>query len=433
MDFQAKIDELRAQKQSLLDKAQALADASKVDELNAVTDEMEGINNSIKSLERLMAAQGQEPKAVYDGALRKSEGAAPKDNTPDEARPFNSLGEQLRAVYNLRRHGIQDRRLQQVNNAVLGNNEGTGAEGGFAIQTDFAGVILESALERNSLLQRLDRYTVSSGANAMRWVAADGSDLTAGVFGGVQMFWAAEGGTVPATHPKLREIKLDLEKMMGFAYCTDEMLEDAAFMSGFFSTAFSLAADELLTGSVIAGDGVGKPLGWLNSPALITVAKETSQAAGTFVGNNAVKMLARAMPKGRQRLVWLMHPDLEDQLPGLSITSTDGSTSKFLWDPEGGIRNFDTQRVLGKPVLFDQNCAPVGSVGDVTLVDPFQYILLSKGTIKQDWSMHVEFLTDQMCFRVVFRCNGTPKVNKPMTIKNSAKTRSPFVALAARS
>ena len=220
--------------------------------------------------------------------------------------------------------------------------------------------------------------------------------------------------------------------MMGLAYCTEEMMEDAAFMSGFFFTAFSLVADELLTGSVIGGDGVGKPLGILNSSALVTVAKETSQAAGTFVGNNAVKMLARAMPKNRDRLVWLMHPDMEEQLPALSITSSDGSASKFLWDPEGGIRNFDAQRVLGKTVIFDQNCATPGAVGDVMLVDPFQYILLSKGTIKQAWSMHVEFLTDQMCFRVVFRCNGTPKVNSPLTIKNSTKTRSPFVALADR-
>lgn len=433
MDFQSKIDELRAKKAELLAKAEGLAGEGKLEELNGVTDQMDGLNNSIKSLERLMAAQGQDPKPAYDGALHKGDGGKPQDRGEGQDRPFASLGEQLKAVYNLRRHGIQDKRLQQVNNAVLGNNEGTGAEGGFAVQTDFAGVILESALERNSLLQRLDRYTVSSGANAMRWVAADESDLSAGVFGGVQMYWAAEGGTVPASHPKLREMKLDLEKMMGFAYCTDEMLEDAAFMSGFFSTAFSLAADELLTGSVIAGDGVGKPLGWLNSPALITVAKETGQEAGTFVGANAVKMLARSMPKGRGRLVWLMHPDLEEQLPGLSITSTDGSASKFLWDPEGGIRNFDMQRVVGKPVIFDQNCAAVGSVGDVTLVDPFQYILLSKGTIKQDWSMHVEFLTDQMCFRVVFRCNGTPKVNSPLKIKNSSKARSPFVALAARS
>ena len=431
MSFQAKIDELRAQKQQLLDKAQGLADEGKLEELGEITDQMEGINNSIKSLERLMSAKGEEPQKVYDGALHSGQ-KKPQDKEEQEARPFASLGEQLKAVYNLRRNGVQDQRLIQVNNAVLGSNEGTGADGGFAIQTDFAGVILESALERNSLLQRLDRYTVSSGANSMRWVMADETDISKSVFGGVQMYWAAEGGTVPATRPKMREVKLDLEKMMGLAYCTEEMMEDAAFMSGFFSTAFSLAADELLTGAVIGGDGVGKPLGYLNSPALVTVAKETSQAAGTFVGNNAVKMLARAMPKNRDRLVWLMHPDMEEQLPALSITSSDGSASKFLWDPEGGIRNFDTQRILGKPVIFDQNCATPGAVGDVMLVDPFQYILLSKGTIKQNWSMHVEFLTDQMCFRVVFRCNGTPKVNSPLTIKNSTKTRSPFVALADR-
>ena len=88
--------------------------------------------------------------------------------------------------------------------------------------------------------------------------------------------------------------------------------------------------------------------------------------------------------------------------------------------------------MLGKPVLFDQNCGAPGTVGDVLLIDPKQYILLSKGTARQDWSIHVEFLTDQSCFRMVFRCNGAPKVSRPLTIKNSQKTRSPFVALADR-
>ena len=33
---------------------------------------------------------------------------------------------------------------------------------------------------------------------------------------------------------------------------------------------------------------------------------------------------------------------------------------------------------------------------------------------------------------MVFRCNGAPKVETPLTIKNSAKTRSPFITLADR-
>ena len=125
---------------------------------------------------------------------------------------------------------------------------------------------------------------------------------------------------------------------------------------------------------------------------------------------------------------WVPLP--EEQLPLLSIQS--GDESKFLWNPEGGLGAFDTQRVLNKPVLFEDSCSALGSKGDILLVDPYQYILLTKGTAKQDWSIHVEFLTDQSCFRMVFRCNGAPKVSKPLTIKNSAKTRSPFVALADR-
>ena len=201
-------------------------------------------------------------------------------------------------------------------------------------------------------------------------------------------------------------------------------------MTGFIGNAFVLAADRLLTESVISGDGVGKPLGLLNSGAMLTVNKEANQAAGTFLGANAIKMQARCMPRNRDRLVWLMHPDVEEQLPYLAIQS--GEAAKFLWNPEGGLGNFDTQRVLNKPVLFEDSCSALGTKGDVMLVDPMQYILLTKGTAKQDWSIHVEFLTDQNCFRMVYRCNGAPKISKPLTIKNSTKTRSAFVTLAGR-
>lgn len=428
-DYMEKITDLRAQKKALADQAESLAAEGKFGELDAITAKMQGINNNIQSLERSVDASraGAEPVGGYDGVLHG--GGEPKDEGKG-LKVFASLGEQLRSIYNFRKGHVEDKRLQQVNNAVLGSNEGTGTDGGFALQTDFAGMILESAVQKSPLLNRLDRYTCSNQANAMRWLSTAETDVSQSVFGGVQMYWAAEGATVAASKPQFREMKLDLEKMMGFAYCTDEMLQDAAFMTGFFGNAFTLAADRLLTEAVISGNGVGKPLGLLHSKALVEVAKEQGQAAGTFLGHNAIKMQARAMPQNRERLVWLMHPDVEEQLPYLSIQT--GDTAKFLWNPEGGLGSFDTQRVLNKPVLFEDSCSALGSKGDVMLIDPFQYILLTKGTAKQDWSVHVEFLTDQNCFRMVFRCNGAPKVEGGLAIKNSNKTRSPFVALAAR-
>jgi len=432
MDYMEKISELRAQKSQLVDQAQTLATDGKFEEVDKVTAQMEGINTNIQSLEKLMDASRKNavPENHPDDSILHDKGGEPIKGEKKGLKVFDSLGEQLQAIYKQTKGLAQDKRLMQVNDDVLGTSTITGPDGGFALQTDFAGTILESAVQKSPLLNRLDRYVVSNPSNSARWLRGDETDVSESVFGGIMMYWAAEGASVKASKPQFNEVKMDLEKMMGIAYCTDEMLQDVAFMSGFFGNAFSLASDRLLAGSVISGDGVGKPLGYLKSGALISVDKETDQVAKTFVGDNAIKMQARSMPRNRDRLVWVMHPDVEEQLPYLHIES--GNAAKFLWNPEGGLGNFDTQRVLNKPVLFDDNCSAVGSLGDVTLIDPLQYILLVKGTAKQDWSIHVEFLTDQQCFRMVMRCNGAPKINKPLKIKNSTKLRSPFIGLAAR-
>ena len=110
----------------------------------------------------------------------------------------------------------------------------------------------------------------------------------------------------------------------------------------------------------------------------------------------------------------------------------DGSAEKFLWNPEGGYRDLDYQRILTRPVIFEDYCSAIGSKGDILLIDPSQYILLTKGTARMGWSIHVQWLTDQQCFRMVFRCGGAPKQNAPITLANSSNTRSAFVTLAAR-
>ena len=240
------------------------------------------------------------------------------------------------------------------------------------------------------------------------------------------MYWASEGATVAASKPKLRELKLDLEKMMGIAYVTDELLEDAAFMSSFFGNAFSMAADRLLSGAIISGDGNSKPLGIMNSGALVTVAKAANQAADTIVAENILAIWQRMLWRNRKNTVWLFHPDCEAQLPTLHIND------KIIWMPEGGISGSMYQTILGRPVIFDDNLAALGDKGDTILADMKEYMLLKKGTAKQVWSMHVEFLTDQQAFRMVFRCNGAPKAAAPVKIKNSTNLRSPFVTLAAR-
>lgn len=418
MDLAKVLNDLRREKADKLAQAEQLLGEGRVAEASALDGELDALCQRIAATENLMRRSQEDAQPLPGGGESQDKGG--------EARPFRSLGEQLQAVVNAAKTHVVDKRLLQVNNAVQGANEGTGADGGFAVQEDFAGSILETAVSTGDILSRVDSYTVGANSNAARWLMVDETDVSASVFGGVQMYWASEGASVAASRPKFKELKLDLEKMMGFAYATDELLQDAAFMTGFFGSAFTVAANRLLEDAIISGDGSGKPTGILNSGALIAVDAEAGQAAGTVNARNILKMWSRALTSGRRNMVWLMHPDLEDQLPQLMLGD------KLIWMPEGGISGGQYQTILGRPVLFNDNCQAMGTKGDVLLADLKQYMLLKKGTAKQDWSMHVEFLTDRMCFRMVLRCNGTPKVTAPITLKNSVHTRSPFVTLGAR-
>lgn len=423
VDYIAKANELKNQKAQLVAKAdQMIAENKFGEELTTVQNDIKNIASQIDAVmdQAALSAAGAEPAKPVSG-----EG----DGVKNDKKPlhvFNSLGEQLQAIVNAKKTGQADERLFKVNNAIMGGNTQTGADGGFAIQEDFAGNILETAVTTGEILSRVDTYTCSANSNSVRWMTAKETDISESVFGGVKMFWAEEGGTVDATKPKFREARLELEKMMGFAYATEELLEDAAFMTSLYGRAFTVASRRLLEDAIINGDGNKKPLGILNSPATIEVAKEADQDAGTVTSENIFKMWQRSHHQNRSKTIWLAHPDTEMQLQKLTFNG------ESIWMPEGGLSVAPYQRVLGRPVIYDDNMAQLGTKGDIALVDLNQYLLLKKGTARQDWSMHVEFLTDQMCFRMVLRCNGTPKIDAPLKIKNSALTRSSFVTLGAR-
>lgn len=423
MDYFALINQAKAEKAALVDQAdQMIADKKFGTDLEAIQNKIKDKAAEIDQLtnQAAISAAGAEPVKNPDGVQDGKDGGKDKP-----LKVFNSLGEQLQAIRNAAK-GEVDERLIRVNNAIMGTNTETGADGGYAIQEDFAGNILESAAQTGEILSRVDTYTCSANSNSVRWMTAKEEDISDSVFGGVKMFWAEEGETVEATKPQFREARLELEKMMGFAYATEELLQDAAFMSSLFGRAFTIGARRLLEGAIISGDGEKKPLGMLNSTATIEVAKASDQGAGTITADNIFGMWQRTLHEYRSRLVWLAHPDAELQLQKLTFNG------ESIWMPEGGLRDTPFQKVLGRPVIYTDHMSALGTKGDIMLCDPMKYLLVKKGSVKQDWSMHVEFLTAQHCFRVIYRCNGKPKVDAPLKIKNSTLTRSPFVTLAAR-
>jgi HK97 family phage major capsid protein len=416
------LEKLLARQSELLAAMRVLANKANLTEDEATRfDDMEKeYDANEKQIERLQNLANREAKdhaPVNTPILDSVNEPMPK--------PYKNLSAQLKDIRDAANGNVSEN-LRIVQNA-MGGNSGIGADGGFAIQTDFAGLMMQSAAKAGDILPKLDSYEVTDGSNAVKWVDVDEDDVSTSVFGGVKVYWASEAATVAKSQPKLIEKELKLEKLMGFAYATYELENDSSFVNTLYNRAFSLAIQRTLEGAVISGDGIGKPLGFLKSGSLVSVPKETGQAAGTIQWENLSKMYNRVYDKSK--CIWLAHPDAHEQFDFLSFPVGTGGVPVYLPATQQG--TIDTLR--GRVILDSDHCSALGTQGDVNFVDLSQYMLAYKGGVDAATSIHVQFLTAENCFRFIFRANGMPKQNKKLTIKNSSNQRSPFVTLATRS
>lgn len=126
--------------------------------------------------------------------------------------------------------------------------------------------------------------------------------------------------------------------------------------------------------TLINGNGVGRILDVLDSPALISVAKESGQSAGTVLGLNLLNMRQRLFPASNWRAVWLVSPDAYSQIRQTHIPLSNSDAPLFV--PSNGQDVPD--RILGLPVVWSQHCATLGKAGGVVLADLSRFPLVKR-------------------------------------------------------
>jgi len=351
----------------------------------------------------------------------------------DEAdTPFARFGDQLEAVK--RATLTQGRelapRLKALNIKQLGANELVGSEGGFLLEPSFVASILTPMHDSGPFSSRCAKLAIGPNANGVTVRAVDETARAAGSrWGGVLGYRLAEAGTKLASQPTFRLIELRLKKYAVLIYATEELLQDTTALGGIVQQGASEELDFMVNDDILNGLGVGGPLGILASGALVTVTKEGGQLADTVVTQNIFKMWARLHPRSKSNSVWFINTDVTPQLYGLNLTVGTGGMPMYM--APGSLPNSPSGSLLGRPVVETEFNPTLGDAGDVVLADMSQYALIDKD-VQAASSIHVQFLTDQTCFRFVYRCDGQPKIAAPLTPYKSAATLSPFVALGAR-
>jgi HK97 family phage major capsid protein len=246
--------------------------------------------------------------------------------------------------------------------------------------------------------------------------------------GGVTGYWVDEGTAPTATNTSLARMELKLRKVGAYGVMTDELLSDAVALGGELASAF---AEELIfqvENKIYNGNGSNSPQGFLNAACLVSVSKETGQAAATINTSNISKMWARMSSRSKANSVWLYNTECNPTLDEMSQTiGTAGTAPRFV--------NYNNEGVLtikGRPTIEVEYAAAVGTVGDIALVDLSRYRFIRKGGVEQASSMHVYFSTGEQAFRAFYRCDGQAVPRAAITPFKGSATTSPFVVLATR-
>lgn len=358
-----------------------------------------------------------------DGRISAADNAA-----ADPRGGFRSFGEFAQAVRAAAVDGASaaDSRLV-IGAAAPGSyaNEGSGADGGYLVPTEFSRDIFTTSYNAVDALLPMTDLTPVQG-NSMAFPVDETTPWGAS---GVKAYWTNEAAAMNQSKPEFDPAVLRLNKLTALVPVTDELLADSGAIGSYLTTKTPEAITWKTNEALWNGDGIGKPKGFFQSGALITVNKEGSQAAGTVLRQNITKMRARLPAASYRRAIWMINNDVLPQLDELAYGQA--TTNAAIYNPVGGEFGYGT--LLGRPVMVTQHNESIGAKGDIALVDWKMYRAITKaGGIETATSMHFWFDQGLTAFRAIFRVAGQSAVTKAVTPNKGSNTLSPIVVLEAR-
>lgn len=314
--------------------------------------------------------------------------------------------------------------------AIQGMSTRVGEDGGVAVIPEFSKQIFDRVYA-NDLLSKTDGYPATGNSMVFKR-SKESSRANGSRAGGLVAYWTAEGMPTTASKPGLEDMELKLKKLVVIVYLTEELISDNGLALETYVARKVAEEIEFMVGDAIfEGNGAGMPLGIMNAGCLVTVSKESGQAADTLAPANIDKMWARLIASSATKAEWYVNQDVTPQLNSLAqAVGTAGG--QVLYRPPSGLAEAPYGTLMGRPVKALEFCSTIGDLGDIVLADLSQYATLVKGGIEQSESMHVEFLTGQMALRFTIRVDGQPWDKTAITPFKGTNTVSPFITLEAR-
>jgi len=309
--------------------------------------------------------------------------------------------------------------------------EGAGASGGYLVpQQQLMTVLQAPGIAR--VVRGNGPAVFPMSSNEMTIPALDQSgqpsaDEKLNLEGGVQAYWTHEGATKTETEPSFRQIHLVARKLAGYTQASDELLADnAAGLEALLRTLFGRAIARIEDYNFLNGDGVGKPLGVLESGAVIEVDRDTANQVNYA---DIANMWARLPAWSMGSATWVVSQRALSQF----IQMEDGAGNHvFMPQESGGAKQNVMGTIFGRPLVVTEFLPALGTAADVCLFDFSYYVIGDRQATTIASSRDYAFINDLTTWRFVHRVDGQPWIDDPFYIASGVNdTVSPFVVLAA--
>jgi len=412
----SKVEDIRAQVAEASDAALAERDAKIADLFERVT---------------AMAAQAAAPPAPEPADRNDwAESMLPHNHCPTAAGAvldgrFPTISSFLAAVVNRGVAGVHDERLLMIptkgdiSAALDGENLQSGAA---LVPEEYRSQLMRIALEFATIRPRAREMPMGSSTLTMPRLR-DESRANDTLFGGVQVFWLEAGDDITESEPEFAQIQLTARALAAITELDNTTISDSAqSLPAIVGELFGEAITWKEERTFMRGNGVGKPLGYLESGCVIEVTRESGGA--NVQADDIHAMEARILPGADMRAVWMIHPGLREDLGKMNLGGVQ------YWQED--LTSPRPRTLNGRPVLLSEHCSTPGTSGDIILVDWGSYLIGDRMAMAMAASEHVAFDRNATRMRVVARLDGQPLLDSPITLADGSAdhTVSPIVTLS---
>jgi HK97 family phage major capsid protein len=319
--------------------------------------------------------------------------------------------------------------------------ESSGVAGGYTVPPVFLAQLMAWAVEESLVQSRATKYPLESRTlqiPSLDQVTKQGAG-NSNLLGGVIASWTSEAATRSETEPIFKQTTLTAWELSFISIASNTLLQDNAIgMDTWLTQLFSKAIAWYTDYAFFQGDGVGKPLGILNSAANIQVTrKDSSHFRFQDVGNMLAKLYWPM--RADNDIAWVMHQSVIADLFALSdYTGSTAGTGRLVFQPfnqgaqeaipqSAGVQS--AGYLAGYPVLITEKVPALGTAGDVNLIHFPSYVLGQRMELELAVSPHYKFANNQLTWRAVWRGDGTSWLQGAITLADGTKSVSPFISL----